>query len=105
MKLNNIVNTNDTVNVINDRDIELIILTNVLTNSYDTWSKNKDIIDILNIDTNTICRYFKQLNPDIDNKIIQSITFGLLIYFLNNFSLLIHNQYKQYERNEIIYDK
>ena len=51
---------------------------NHIVSQWDDIKDNTDIMNVLDIDNNNMCRYYKSTNPDLDVKHIQVRTLTLL---------------------------
>ena len=58
----------------------VLILSGYLRAKYDEWNISPNINDALNVQTNSMCIYFKQFFPTADDKMIQSMGLAFLIY-------------------------
>jgi hypothetical protein len=76
-----------------------MIFSTTLCGNYDNWKNNPNISEIINVKTNPMCVNLKNTYPDVEDKVIQSITLG----FLCNMCYTI-SQYKNintYENNDL----
>lgn len=53
------------------------IYQNIIT-QWDDIKNNIDIMNVLDIDDNNMCKYYKSINPDLDNTQIQAQSLTLL---------------------------
>lgn len=60
-------------------EIDILTMATTLCSKYDEWKKYDDVMDILDINTNSFCKKMKSKFPNSDEKILQSIT---LTYYL-----------------------
>lgn len=80
--------------------MNFIIFSTTLCGNYENWKNNPNISEIINISKNPMCVNLKNNYPDVENKVIQSITLG---FFLNmNHTILQYEDSKNYytEENE-----
>lgn len=59
--------------------------------NWDKIKNDKDIMNVLDVDTNNMCRYYKINNPELDDKYIQSHTLTFLFLMLFIVSQPINN--------------
>jgi len=57
-----------------------VIATSV-RNNYDEWCNNSDIMNVLDVEKNTICKGLLKSYPDINIKVVQSIALAFTIFF------------------------
>lgn len=62
--------------------ITFIIIATSLCNRYEEWKLDKNIMDIVDVNNNTICKGLIKLYPNIEHKILQSIALAFTMYFL-----------------------
>ncbi len=60
----------------------LIVIATNLCNRYDEWKNDTNIMNIVNLDTNSICIGLKKIYPFIDTKVVQSIALAFTMYFV-----------------------
>lgn len=67
----------------NDNEIQKIFdWTTQLSETYDDWINQNNCMEILNIETNNMCKKFIDLYPEFDTKQIQCVTFAFMIYMM-----------------------
>lgn len=62
--------------------VAMIVIATSLTNRYDEWSSDDNIMGIVDINKNSICVGLKEMYPELDNKIVQSIALAFTIYMM-----------------------
>jgi len=60
-----------------------------LCGNYENWKNNPNISEIINVKTNPMCVNLKNNYPNVDDKVIQSITLG---FFFNMHHVLTHSK-------------
>lgn len=58
--------------------MNFMIFSTTLSGNYDGWKNNPNVSEIINVKTNPMCVNLKNDYPDIEDKVIQSITLGFL---------------------------
>ena len=58
----------------------LTIIATTLSRKYDVWSKDDNVMNVLDTNTNSICIYLKNTYPYIEDSTAQSISFAFLVY-------------------------
>lgn len=58
----------------------MIIATN-LCSKYDKWKNDLNVINIVNMETNSICIELKKIYGNLEDKTIQSIALAFSMYF------------------------
>jgi len=58
--------------------MNFMIFSTTLCGNYDRWVNNPYISEIINVNTNPMCINLKQSYPDVEDKVIQSMTLGFL---------------------------
>ena len=59
--------------------MNFMIFSTTLCGNYENWKNNPNISEIIKIDTNPMCVNLKNDYPEIEDKVIQSITLGFLL--------------------------
>ena len=80
--------------------VAMMVIATSLCNKYDEWSTNLNIMNSVDIKTNTICIGLKELYPTIDDKVVQSIALAYTMYFV---ILIQDNLHKT--KTKILYDE
>lgn len=60
----------------------LMVIATSLCNRYNEWCTDSKIMDVVNVQTNTICIGLKQMYPLIEDKVAQSIALAFTMYFV-----------------------
>jgi len=60
--------------------IELMILSTSIFSNYDSFDQNT--IDLLNPNQNSVSAKIQEYYPDIDNKIMHSVSFAFTLYLI-----------------------
>ena len=55
--------------------------TTIISN-WNTIKDNTEIMNVLNIDTNSMCQYIKQTNPSLSDTMIQARALTLLLFMI-----------------------
>ena len=71
--------------------MSILVIATTLCNNYDKWKNNNKLINIVDIDTNSICIELKRLYPGIENKVTQCIALSFPLYFYLLFTQAIMN--------------
>lgn len=58
--------------------MNFMVFSTTLSGNYDNWKNNPNISEIINVKTNPMCMNLKNDYPDVEDKVIQSITLGFL---------------------------
>lgn len=75
----------------------LMVIATSLCNRYDEWKTDANIMNIVDLDNNSICVGLKTIYPSIETKVIQSIALAFTMYFV----ILIQDNLQK-TNNEII---
>jgi hypothetical protein len=59
--------------------INILIMATSFCGKYDEWKDNPDIINVLNMNSNSFCKTLKIKYPDAEDKVIQSISLAYLM--------------------------
>ena len=78
------MNMNMNMQMHTNSGMTLMVIATSLCNKYDEWKNNEKLMNLVDINTNSICMGLKDMYPEIDNKVIQSIglAFSIYIYLL-----------------------
>lgn len=58
--------------------MNFMIFSTTLSGNHNDWKDNPNISEIINVKTNPMCINLKNDYPDVEDKVIQSITLGFL---------------------------
>ena len=64
---------------INSNNLNFTVLSTTLCGKYDEWKTNQKVMDVLNMNTNSLCIYIKIEYPKTEDKVIQSMALSFLI--------------------------
>lgn len=60
--------------------LDVLVISNALSEKYNEWSQSSEIMDSLNSSTNTIRLKIEELYPNLDEKITYNMTLSLMLY-------------------------
>lgn len=66
----------------NDSGMALMVIATSLCDKYDEWITDPNILNVVDLQKNSICVGLKQLYPTINDKITQSIALAFTMYFV-----------------------
>jgi hypothetical protein len=66
--------------------MNFMIFSTTLCGNYNYWVNNPSISEIINVNTNPMCINLRKSYPDVEDKVIQSITLGFLYNAYNTIS-------------------
>lgn len=62
-----------------DNYINMLVISTSLCEKFDVWSKDEQIMNVLNMEKNNLCISLREKFHDISDKVIQSIVFSMMI--------------------------
>lgn len=83
----------------NDR-LTIVVMATTLQSKYDEWSKDEKIMDVLDVEKNSLCIQLKNLYPHSEKNVIQSIA---LSFFLYLYTLVLGSDFKNDNYDDVIH--
>ncbi len=70
---------------------DILIMATTFCSKYDEWKDNLDIMNVLNMNTNSFCKTLKSKYPLVEDKVIQSISlaYSMTLFMICNNSVAV----------------